>query len=412
MPDAAAQDVAQQEIVIAQNGIFGGFNPFAPLKRLFGGGQQQRKKQKPVKQPQRVTRPSGAPPRFETVEKNPDAGIVLVVGDRMARGVADGLKYTLADKPQIRVEAITEDKAGFAGQGAPDWPSQVLAKIRGEDVKAVVVMIGRHDIGEPFPGEPPLEYMTAEWLEEYRDKVDDLVRVVRQERKPIVWAGLPPTNEEAVNGDFTQLNSIFQASAEDRRVRYVDIWDIFLAEDGSYSSYGPDVDGKNSRLRTADRIDFTWDGYRKVAFFVERELSRILGGYGGLAFEGVADDPNFIVLTGRTTSPEALLLGGEEKAEVDRRSVAYRFFVKGETLKPMRGRVDDPRTAETIAALPEPTPFDNIDSAPFLDTIDLVPTPLRGAGTPDATGGTIRETDEPVKRVFIPAAETSPDQPL
>ncbi|MDN3720829.1 hypothetical protein QW131_20400 [Roseibium salinum] len=82
-----------------------------------------------------------------------------------------------------------------------------------------------------------------------------------------MWAGLPPTNEELVNGDFTQLNSIFTSAAEDRRVRYVDIWDIFLAEDGSYSSYGPDVDGKNARLRDSDRIDFTWAGYRKVAFF-------------------------------------------------------------------------------------------------------------------------------------------------
>ena len=344
----------QSEIILAQ----GGFNPFAPLQRLFGGGQKKQRK-KVVKKKKRISRPSGSPPKFTETPKDPNAGLILVIGDRMARGVADGLKFTLADKPQIRVERITEDKAGFAGEKSPDWAALALSKIRGADVKAVVVMLGRRDLGKPFPAEEvPIEFMTSEWLDTYRNKVDALVRAVRQEKKPIVWAGLPPTNDKAVNGDFTQLNSIFQSASEDRRVRFVDIWDIFLAEDGSYSSFGPDVDGKNTRLRTNNRIDFTWAGYRKVAFFVERELSRLLGGYGGLAFEGVEDDPNFIVLTGRTTSPESLLLGGEEDVQLDENSPAYRFFVKGEQLEPMRGRVDDPQmradgTSSLVGAAPD-----------------------------------------------------------
>ncbi|WP_068409659.1 DUF459 domain-containing protein [Labrenzia sp. OB1] len=359
LPAALAQDAPGREIIVAQNGVFGGFNPFAPLQRLFGGGRERKpaQKQPSSTRKRQVARPAGTPPKFEVMPKDPDAGLILVVGDRMARGVADGLRYTLADKPQIRIEAVTEDKAGFAGDTAPDWASQVLSRIRGADVKAVVVMIGQQDIGKSFPGEPPVEFMTAEWLDIYRKKIDALIRVVRQERKPIVWAGLPPTNQELLNGDFTQLNSIFQSAAEDRRVRYVDIWDIFLADDGSYSSYGPDVDGKNAKLRANNRIDFTWAGYRKVAFFVERELSRLLGGYGGLAFEGVEDDPNFIVLTGRTTSPETLLLGGEEDAQMDRDSAAYGLFVIGKPLPPVPGRVDDPRMpVEGASALGDAVP--------------------------------------------------------
>ena len=382
-----ARDLPAKEIVVAQN-PFKGFNPFAPLQRLFGGGNERRgKPQRQEVQKPRATRPAGAPPKFDIVPKDPNAGLILVVGDRMARGVADGLKFTLSEKPQVRVEPITDDRAGFAGENPPDWGSQVLAKIRGADVKAVVVMIGRQDLGKPFPGEPPEEFMTAEWLETYKAKVAALVRVVRQEKKPIVWAGLPPTGDELVNADFTQLNSIFQIASEDRRVRYVDIWDIFLAEDGSYSSYGPDVDGKNTRLRTNDRIDFTWAGYRKVAFFVERELSRVLGGYGGLAFEGVEDDPNFIVLTGRTTSSEALLLGGEDDNEpLNPLSRTYRFFVEGEPLPPKQGRVDDPRLpvsesalpvagneTPAAAALPDPVPGNASDNSQSRVSVTLRP---------------------------------------
>ncbi|WP_422378331.1 DUF459 domain-containing protein [Roseibium sp.] len=352
---AWAQTIPDQEIIVAQNGPFRGFNPFAPLQRLFGG-ERRTKKQPKTQQRPKVSRPAGAPPKFESVPKDPNAGLIVVVGDRMARGVADGLKFMLADKPHIRVEPVTQDKAGFTGETAPDWATDVLSKIRGGDVKAVVVMIGQRDLSKTFPGEPPVEFMTEEWLETYRSKVDALVRVVRQEKKPLVWAGLPPTNNKLINADFTQLNSIFEAAAADRRVRYVDIWDIFLAQDGSYSSFGPNVDGKNARLRTNDRIGFTWDGYRKVAFFVERELLRLLGSYGGLAFEGVEDDPNFIVLTGRTTSPEALLMGGEDERSMDPKSRAYRFFVQGEPLQPMRGRVDNPQMPEAVAVETDDVP--------------------------------------------------------
>jgi len=354
LKEAVSQTVPDGEIIVAQNGPFRGFNPFAPIQRLFGGGERRAKKQPKTQKRPRATRPAGAPPKFEAAPKDPNAGVIVVVGDRMARGVADGLTFLLADKPQIRVERITKDKAGFTGDAPPDWATQVLSKIRGGDVKAVVVMIGQRDLSKTFPGDPPAEFMTEDWLNTYRSKVAALVRVVRQEKKPLVWAGLPPTNNKLINADFTQLNSIFQNAAEDRRVRYVDIWDIFLAQDGSYSSFGPNVDGKNARLRTNDRIGFTWDGYRKVAFFVERELLRLLGSYGGLAFEGIEDDPNFIVLTGRTTSPEALLMGGEEDRTIEPSSRAYRFFVKGEPLQPMRGRVDNPAMPET-AALPAET---------------------------------------------------------
>lgn len=338
-----AAPAADKPIILAQNTKKRSFNPFAPLQRLFGGGQRKKKKQ--VRKKQTPTRAAGVPPKFEETPKDPNAGLILVVGDRMARGVADGLRFTLAQQPKIKVDQITEDKQGFAGETPPDWATQALSKIRGAEVKAVVVMMGWRDRDKTFPGEPPIEYMTAEWLAAYKNKVASLIRTVRQERIPVVWVGLPPTNDELLNGDFTQLNSIYEAAAEERRVRYVDIWDIFLAEDGSYTSYGPDVDGKNKRLRTQNRIAFTWDGYRKVAFFVERELSRLLGGYGGLAFEGVEDDPNFIVLTGRTTSPEAYLLGGEDDAEMDPGSTAYRFFVEGEPLLPVPGRVDNSQVA-------------------------------------------------------------------
>lgn len=331
------------ELVRPAPGNSRSFSPFKAFKRLFENGGVKRRKT--------VRRTTGGSTRsakvarsFAEKPKDPDAGIILVVGDRMARGLADGLKFTLAEKPMVRVDFLTEDKAGLAGVDGPDWNAQVLARIRGADVKAVVVMMGQRDLGRVLPGDPVVEFLTEGWLEAYKKKAMSLARTIREERKPVIWVGLPPTSETLKNSDFGSFNAIFQSVVAETRSRYVDIWDIFLSEDGSYSTFGPDVDGKNARLRTKDKTGFTWAGYRKVAFFVERELSRVLGGYGGLAFEGVLDDPNFIVLTGRTTSSEVDLLGGDsDEPAVDEGSPAYRFLVRGDDLPPVAGRVDDPR---------------------------------------------------------------------
>jgi len=337
-----------------------GFNPFRTIRRLFRNeGRVERNRPSRSQSGARSNRPSAASraPAVVIEPKDPNAGVILVVGDRMARGVADGLRNMLAKQPMIRVDTVTEDTAGLAGEAPPDWATQVLSKIRGEDVKAVVVMMGRRDLGKTIPGDPPLEFMTEAWLAAYRDKVETLVRTVRRERKPIVWVGLPPTNTQIMNTDFTTLNGIFRAANSERRARYIDLWDIFLSDAGRYTSFGPDVEGTRRRLRSQNRIGFTGAGYQKVAFFVERELLRLLGGYGGLAFEGVEDDPNFIVLTGRTTSPEAELLGGDARMpDPDTNSETYRFLVLGEPLAPVPGRVDSTLPLEMLRASGAPPP--------------------------------------------------------
>ena len=321
------------------------FNPFKPFIQMFGGEPRKRRTTKSTSTNRPSSAATGNAPRFVEEPKDPDAGIILVVGDRMARGVADGLTYTLADKPMVKVETLTEDNDGLSGAEGSDWTAKTLARIRGADVKAVVIMMGKEDRGKDMPRDVVVEFGSPAWLEAYGNRVGTLVKAIRAERKPVIWVGLPPTSKSGLNRDFTQFNSIFRNQVEAERGHYVDIWDIFLADSGDYSSFGPDVEGNRVRLRSADKIGFTWAGYRKVAFFVERQLSRILGGYGGLAFEGVEDDPNFIVLTGRTTSPEDELLGaGDEEKSVDvpeGDGSAYSYFVKGETLATVPGRVDD-----------------------------------------------------------------------
>ncbi len=340
-------------IVVAENGRFS-FNPFGSLLRLFKGDDRQ--KSRPPKDGAKRNSSGAASsaasggssyskPRFVEQAKDPEAGVLLVIGDEMADGVAEGLKFLLQDKPMVRTEKIIHPGSGLIGGKPVEWSADLRSFAELDRVRAVVVMMGQHDPASTLAGEPPVEFGTQAWADAYRTRTAQLVETVRGLRKPVIWIGLPPTNAPLLNADFQLFSTIHREEAEKGRGSYVGIWEIFLSDAGEYSSYGPDIDGQRKKLRTGDRIGFTWDGYLKVAFFVERELTRMLGGYGGLAFEGIADDPNFIVLTGRSTSSETDLLGGESSDPQDRlaatATLAERVLVRGEAMEAPTGRVDD-----------------------------------------------------------------------
>ena len=77
---------------------------------------------------------------------------------------------------------------------------------------------------------------------------------------------------EALSTAFVALNETLRERAVKAGATYVDSWEAFADEAGKYSGTGPDVNGQVAKLRTADGIDFTRAGERKLASFVEPDL--------------------------------------------------------------------------------------------------------------------------------------------
>ncbi len=348
-----------------------GFNPLRPLMRLFGVSRPEVRVQeaKPVVRKKAPAAPSNTPPKVVEAPKEPDAGVVLVLGGPTAAALAEGLTSIFAQKPMIRVELLAETPAaspaaspeggtgaaqpavrpdGLMGEPDPAWTERAVSRIRGGGVKAVVAVFGYADLKDlPQPDGGLVPFGSDAFKAEYRKKLRALALAMRQERKPLLLVGLPPTEAARLDPGFTLINDLLQSEAAMTRSTYVDIWKMFLDDNEAYTAFGPDVDGQRRRLRANDGVGFTWAGARKVAFFVERELARVLGGYGGLAFEGVADDPNFIVLTGRALSAEDHLAGDANEPQIlppveteAAARLARKFLATGDTGAPTSGRVD------------------------------------------------------------------------
>lgn len=262
-------------------GLFGGWNPFAPL---FPPQQQQPQQQVQPQAPKPPPEPEGTvySSADEAVQgkKQPPTKFVLVIGDRMGAQFAKGLADAyVPEKGSPAVIARTDDDSGYLPGETPDitdwmakWPEAVNAARPG----VTVVSLGANDIHPIRDGDTQVEPFTDRWAELYGKRLDDFLAALRARVGNVVVVGLAPVQNAATMADYERLNDILKSHAAKAGVIFANVWDGFVDEDGKYTASGAAVDGQRRRLRLNDGIRFTRAGARKLAFFAQKDISRIL----------------------------------------------------------------------------------------------------------------------------------------
>lgn len=219
-------------------------------------------------------------PRDETpaiVEKSADARAILVVGDFVAGGLAEGLFEALAVNPALRIVERTNGSSGFVRDDFYTWPVEIATMIAAEKPAAVVVMLGANDRQQMKVGQVREQPLTDAWKGEYARRVAAFATAVNAAGAPLIWVGQPSFKSASMANGMIALNDIFRAESTKAGATYVDIWDGFVDASGAYAATGPDIAGQPARLRANDGINLTKAGRRKVAFYVEKPLGKLLG---------------------------------------------------------------------------------------------------------------------------------------
>ena len=125
------------------------------------------------------------------------------------------------------------------------------------------------------------EFRSDRWVELYNKKIDEMIAVLKSKGVPVLWVGLPAVRGPKSTSDMLFLNSLYREAAGKAGITYVDIWDGFVDEAGRYIQQGPDFEGQIRRLRSYDGVYFTRAGARKLAHYVEREITRVLAARSG-----------------------------------------------------------------------------------------------------------------------------------
>jgi hypothetical protein len=202
-----------------------------------------------------------------------------------------------------------------------------------------------------------VEFHDDRWVELYNKKIDEMIAVLKSKGVPVVWVGLPAVRGAKATSDALFLDSLYREASAKAGITYVDVWDGFVDEAGRFLQQGPDFEGQIRRLRSYDGVYFTKAGARKLAHYVEREITRLLASRSApitLPSEPATPDANaqpgqpaprplagpIVPLVASSVGTDQLLGGpGSRPAAVD--ALVARTLVKGEPLTPPAGRADD-----------------------------------------------------------------------
>ncbi|MBZ9706440.1 DUF459 domain-containing protein [Mesorhizobium sp. ESP7-2] len=230
---------------------------------------------KPKKKP-RAPRPP-AEPATPVVEKAPDARTVLVVGDFMAAGLAEGLDDAFAENTGVRIVVRSNGSSGFVRDDFYNWPEQIKSLIETEKPAAVVVMLGSNDRQQMKVGDVREQPRSENWTKEYERRTDEFGKAIATAKVPFLWVGMPAFRVPKMTSDMLAFNDIYHKAAESHGGEFVDVWDGFVDENGAFITNGPDMNGQPVRLRADDGINVSKAGKRKLAFYTEKPLLKILG---------------------------------------------------------------------------------------------------------------------------------------
>jgi uncharacterized protein len=303
--------------------------------------------------------------------EKPDVIVVMLgLSDRVS------LREPAAEKSDAKTEAKTGDKKGdkkearkpgeAKSETKPDAKGNDAAEAGKPDEKTLDAE--SDDAADDVPqvmtpergGRSPnglVEFHDDRWTELYNKKIDEMIAVLKSKGVPVIWVGLPAVRGAKATSDALFLDSLYRDASAKAGITYVDVWDGFVDEAGRFLQQGPDFEGQIRRLRSYDGVYFTKAGARKLAHYVEREITRLMASRSApiaLPSEPATPDASaqpgqpaprplagpIVPLVASSVGTDQLLGGpGSRPAAVD--ALVARTLVKGEPLTPPAGRADD-----------------------------------------------------------------------
>ena len=291
--------------------------------------------------------------------EKPDAIVVMLgLNDRVAlREPAPDKSDKPADKKGDKKDARAKPDAkpadGAADGAAKTGDKPVDTELSPDEADSTPVIAPEKSARSP---NGLYEFREERWVELYNKKIEEMIGVLKSKGVPVLWVGLPAIRGQKGTADMLFLDALYRDASAKAGITYVDVWDGFVDEAGRFLQKGPDFEGQIRQLRTSDGVFFTKPGARKLAHYVEREVTRLLAARSGpiaLPTEPATPDANavpgqparplagpILPLVASSVGTDQLLGGpGSRPAAVD--ALAARTLVKGEPLAPPAGRADD-----------------------------------------------------------------------
>jgi hypothetical protein len=216
---------------------------------------------------------STTPTPKPTTTTNPDAGLptlaqptasdplrVLEIGDSLGEDLGFQLNVQLPATGVATVAADAVGDTGLSNENYYDWPVHLQQDIATSHPQIVVIFLGGND-GQGFDvNGVPADFGTAAWIAAYTQRVDQMLEESNQAGARVVWVGMPPMQDPALNSEMQQIDAIFEQQTEKFHGTFYLPSAPVLAPNGQFTFQLTTSNGQTEVIRTPDGVHLTSPG--------------------------------------------------------------------------------------------------------------------------------------------------------
>lgn len=210
---------------------------------------------------------------------------VYIVGDSDAGTFGPYLQTLLDGTLVTETELNYKVSSGLARPDFFDWPEELRTKLPEVDPDIVVVTFGGNDSQGLSKPQDELEFLIgdpldneAEWTEEYQRRVGEVMDILLENDRHVIWVGIPNDDNPEVTAKLAIQDRAAKAAAAERpEVVFVDTWTRFSGRSGGWAEFVVDPrDNVGKDVRADDGFHLNQNGAEILAIDIAIEVQREL----------------------------------------------------------------------------------------------------------------------------------------
>jgi hypothetical protein len=223
--------------------------------------------------------PSGGGPSYVGMPQ--ESYEVFVFGDSLAAGMFAGMSRMAEGDLRISIDGRFKDDSGLARPEFYDWAAALPKIHERRQMDIAVILLGSNDGQDIRTISGPIQFGTPEWASAYAQRVDDLLKALKDRSIAVYWVELPPMGPAPLEAEAALVATVQRDRILRANIRYVETRKIFSDPSGRYTDRGTDLAGKVTRLRSRDGIHFLKTGNNKLGMMVLEAIRRDIAAADG-----------------------------------------------------------------------------------------------------------------------------------
>ncbi|QCD51895.1 DUF459 domain-containing protein [Campylobacter sp. RM16192] len=193
---------------------------------------------------------------------------IILVGDSIMRGFGWGFENLLKNR-QIKVKNLGKASTGLINKKFYDWQNEldkILEEYKNENT-ILIAAFGANDTYSSAFDKKIEQFGTEDWINGYKNRVEEIYQVAQKYNTDIVWIGLPCMKNQKYSDKIQNLNQIFKSIADEKGVQFISLTDA-ICKNGKFIK----IDNNKKVLRDEDGIHLSMHGSIQAAKFVIIEI--------------------------------------------------------------------------------------------------------------------------------------------